>query len=130
LISFRLHPDHGIVSTSWSGEITDDELLDSYRSLCEDSAWTPALWELLDLRAAGLDGVTGQGLVELADLVRGALGDQLEEYRTAVVLSRTLSFGIARMYQAFAEESPETIKIFHDTREALRWLDAPEDLLD
>jgi hypothetical protein len=130
LISFRVQAEQGIVVTSWSGEITDEGLLDAYRSLFEDSDWTPKLWELLDVRAARLDGVTGEGLQDLAELVHENLGHRVEEFRTAVVHSRPLSFGITRMYQVFSEESPETVKIFQDTREALEWLGADGDLLD
>lgn len=42
--------------------------------------------------------------------------------RSAVVAPGALAFGLARMLQAYWEESPSDLRVFHDEREALDWL--------
>ncbi len=79
--------------------------------------------ELVDLSNADLSNITADGLARLAE----GLADFFEEagvavHRTAVYSAEDLPFGLARLYEAYTFESPETVLVFRDREEALRWL--------
>jgi hypothetical protein len=50
--------------------------------------------------------------------------------RVAVVAPKDLSFGLARMYDAFADSIPWNFVVFRAMDAALAWLGLPEDLMD
>ena len=85
--------------------------------------WSPAMYELVDLSEADLNSITGHGLAGLADAVAGIFEDAgVSTSRTAVYSLRDMPFGLARIYEAYTHESPESVQVFRDRNEALRWL--------
>jgi hypothetical protein len=125
-IRFTTDHDRNCVLSEFEGEVSDDELNDRYRTFYEGQEWRPGLNELVDLSAADMTHVTSEGLWRLAAFVR----EHFEKHgvalsRTAVYAPKDLPFGIARMYQASASESPENIRVFRDLVEAKRWIEEP-----
>ena len=130
MITHRIYPSLGIVVSTWRGQVSDADLVLEYRRLYEDDEWKPGAHELVDVREADLVNVSSRGLKTLA----GVMGEYLVgfegEFKTAVLTSGDLTFGLGRVYEAYSAESPETVQVFRDPREALAWLAAPADLLD
>jgi hypothetical protein len=50
--------------------------------------------------------------------------------KVAVVAPKDLSFGLARMYQVFANSVPWNFVVFRAMDAALAWLRVPEDLMN
>ena len=48
----------------------------------------------------------------------------------AFVVAHDVNHGVARMYEAFCDASPDTVQVFRDAGEALTWLGAPTDLVE
>jgi hypothetical protein len=48
----------------------------------------------------------------------------------AVIAPADVSFGLARMYEAFADRIPWDFAVFRTARKALAWLRLPENFLD
>ena len=130
MIRYQIHPQQGLLVAVWSGEVADADLVPTYSRIYADPAWRPGLHELVDLRGANVDGITGDGLRALAALVSRCVGDAEQRFRTAVIVSQDIGFGLARMYGAYSAESPEEVQVFRDPQSALRWLGAAADLLD
>jgi len=79
------------------------------------------LWDLRHLRR-GPD--TSDELRDAADSV--AKGNHVwNESRTAVLVKRDLDFGIARMFQVYADGIGMSYEIFRDEAAAIEWLTAP-----
>ena len=111
--------------TRWEGTVTDDDILDQYLRFYRGRDWEHSILELVDLSDADMRQVTAQGLAAVAE----ALGNYFEEsgisnVRTAVFSPKDLPFGMGRIYEAYAEKSPESVQVFRDRDEALRWLTA------
>jgi len=74
------------------------------------------------VRNAQLDDVTSDGLHCLSLLVKDYLTGKCEEFKTAVIAPDDLSFGIARIYEAISFNSPESVMVFREKNEALKWI--------
>jgi hypothetical protein len=48
--------------------------------------------------------------------------DKIGQSKAAIVISKDVTFGMARMFQVFVEQSSIDIAIFRNMEEALRWL--------
>lgn len=122
-ITFTAYPDDNYFLASFSGPISDAEFLDSYRAFFQSPAWQPGMNELADLEHADFQHVTSQGLRELQDFTARFLeANHGEVSRTAIYAPGDLPFGMARVYAAMAEGSPEMLGIFRDLTEARLWL--------
>jgi hypothetical protein len=119
-IRHTIHEDLGIVVSTWTGPASDSELVSRCRELYEDERWRPGFHEVVDLREAGMAEVSGSALQALAEMV-----DSYAEghaFKTAIVAPENLPFGLARMYEAYALESPESVKVFRELEDALEWI--------
>jgi hypothetical protein len=123
-IEHTLYPEYRVAVTVWSGLVSDGDLIPGYRDLYTHPSWVPGFHELADLRRGDLSAVTSRGLLELAEFVETSLAGFDGTFRTAVLVSENLPFGMARMYSAFAEESPEAVQVFRELAPALSWLEA------
>lgn len=122
-ISHRIHPDPGVVVTVWTGPATDAQMQDSHRALYASPSWRPGMHELVDLRAADLSGITLQGMRELAAIVgRAVAGSTEPPFRTALLVSSALEFGMARLYEGHQADAVGDVQVFRTEHEALGWL--------
>lgn len=125
-MAYRIHSSLAIVVSVWTGPITNEEIVSSYERLHADPAFRTELDQLADLRAADLSEVTSEGLRALARRAERHAGPN----KSAVLAPGDLTFGMGRMYEVLTESARQTVRVFRDAGEALRWLGAPEDLLD
>lgn len=121
-ISFAIHEEQGLFVSRWVGAISDSDLIPSYDRLFANEKYQPGFHELVDLRNANMAGVTVDGSRGLARMVESYLAGKCGSFRTAVIAPEDLSFGIARIYGAVAEESPEDVMVFRELTDALEWI--------
>lgn len=125
-IDFTTFPDENYFLTTFSGTVTDAELLSRYQAFMHSEQWQPGMNELVDVAQGELTQLSSAGLRQLQEFTEGFLGEQATAMRTAVYAPDDLPYGLARVYSALAETSPELISIFRDREEARLWLDQPE----
>jgi hypothetical protein len=121
-ISHKVYTKHEIVFSSWVGTITDADILEAYKKLYEDERWKPGFNEIVDGRNAQPGGVTIDGLRQLEKLVERYTAGKCEGFRTAIIAPKDLSYGLGRLYEALSENSPESVRVFRDPGEALKWV--------
>lgn len=120
-ISYRIDSRKGLVLTTATGVLTEDELLEHKRKLLEDPAFKPGMRELSDVRGVEKLEVTPEGVWRLAaqDSIDSS---RLGEYRLAIVASTDIVFGTARMYEALTDLNIPGVMVFRDMEEARSWL--------
>ncbi len=123
---YRIHKELGFLVTTWTGKVTNEDLINSYTRIFTDKNWSNQYNELADFREADAAKVTNNGLRKLVELAVKYEGDK----KSAILVSHDLTYGLARMYEILSEQSPETVQVFRSAEKALNWLDAPSDLLD
>ena len=122
--------DWNVVVSLWHGEPDDASMLQSYRDLYMDPLWKPGMNELLDMRIASLRLLSGDGIREAGEITVAALKDSDQEMKTAALVAGDLEWGIVRMYQALASETPETVQVFRDLDETLAWLELSQQIFE
>jgi hypothetical protein len=105
-----------VLSRGW-GVVTDRELLAHVRTLTVDPRYARSFCQLADLRDVTDVEITASTIREMVKLNPFGAGA-----RRAVVVTSDVVFGMARMYQILADESPHELKIFRKMDDALQWL--------
>jgi len=120
-ISYRIDENLGLVFSTASGDLTDEDLINHKRELCSDPAFKPGMVEISDVRNIEKLEVTTEGVRRMAALDKQH-ADKLRGYKLAILVRADEVFGMARMYQAMTEENLELVQVFRDRAEAMKWL--------
>jgi hypothetical protein len=129
-IAFTPLPEHRLVVAAQTGTTSDADLLASYEAFFGGPEFDPANDLLVDLRGADSSSRSTAALRRLVAILVPSLQGTSRRLQVAVVAPADLSFGLARMTRAFADELPWRFAVFRTLEEALAWLDRPPDLLD
>jgi hypothetical protein len=121
-ISFKIYEDHGLFLSSWIGTISDSDLISSYKQLLEDENFKPGLHELADARKAEMSGVTTEGFRKLSAMVESHLAGKCHSFKTAVIAPEGFTYGMSRMYEIISYQNTETVRVFREPDEAIKWL--------
>lgn len=122
-ITFKINNENNYFISAWEGSLTDYGVYESYKKFLTSNEWSKDLNELVDLSNANFKNITSQGLAELAKFVEKHFTmHKVTSSKTAVYSPNDLPFGMARVYEAWTDESPEALKVFRVKKEALNWL--------
>jgi len=122
-IIFTVNLRRNYFVSKYEGRISYAEALDKWKNFLEGKEWVPGQNEFVDLSKAQLNEVTVEDLMNLASYIEDIyIKNSIEKIKVAVYAPNDLPFGIARMYSAYADESPELVHVFRDKEEAIRWL--------
>jgi len=122
-ISFSVKKDEGYLICTYTGKITDQILLDSWKKFYESNDWIPGFNEISDVsRAEGLD-VTSNGLRKLAEYAKIMhQKHNVESIKVAIFAPEKIQYGLSRIYDAMTYNSPENIRVFDNFQEAEHWI--------
>ncbi len=122
-ISYHIDVERRLVLTRASGTLTDADVLALKTRLTQDPDFVPGMRELSDCRGIERLDVTPAGVRAMVqqDQRQGADGP----HRLALVLSKDVAFGMARMYQSLAGSNEQDhVGVFRDIDEAKAWLES------
>jgi len=77
------------------------------------------LWDFSNARGLNPTGDAIQDLVRFVGSLKEKRGSG---YHVALVTQGDLEYGFARMYEAYAESLPFSVKVFRERDEATQWL--------
>jgi hypothetical protein len=118
-ITYTVDTEQNVVLVTWRGDVTGGEYRAHLRTMLQDPDALRAGRSLTDLREAN---VVAHGAELNAILDEEALPRLAgRQWKTAVLVSSTVNFGVARQYQLLAQ-SENTDRVFRDYAEALAWL--------
>ncbi len=120
-ITFEVIHEAGYYLARWRGRITDQELLEDYKSFFESGDWVPGHNSLADLSELDATDLSSDALRALAALVRRTFAPHGIQPKIAAYAPYDLPFGLARMYSVKVEAF-ESFRPFRDRDEALAWL--------
>ena len=112
--------EDGLVRASLKGAVPVDVFLKRLEGALGSPGFRPGMNMLLDVRRAAHH-------LEAEDIVRVsryliAHRDKIEGGRAAIVVTKTVSYGLMRMLQAHVDGMPIGFSVFYDMGEARRWL--------
>lgn len=129
-IEYTIHRDLGLVVTRFTGRVKDDEFVALYERMLNDDDYVLGTNELADLRATEDLNLSAIALRRVEEITRNRYAGSHEDFRTALIAPRDQSYGVGRMYEVFAEDGPENVRVCRTQSEALEWLDLAADALD
>ncbi len=111
----------GLVIHEAEGPLSLDEIQSELQATLANPAFSPGMKTVWDLRGASIAALTERAVRSLVDfnLVRK---EQRGGGRAAIVASQDVDYGVARMFQAYAEELPWETMVFRGLDDALPWL--------
>ena len=129
-ITYNRKPEHNLIIFTHKGEVSDNEFLEFYRRFFQDNTFDSSLKVLTDLREADSRPRSTSTLRQFAGFIGEHFDDSKIPPKVAVVAPKSLSFGLARMYQSYAASVPWEFVVFRALDAAFAWLDVPENLFD
>jgi len=111
---------HDLTIHKYSGNLTEQGLLNTIQSFYEDS---PTLYTLCDYSDASVDLISLAFVRQLYSMVQ-KLGFSRQGGKTAVVAPKDLVYGLARMFQIMSDtdDFPFETRVFRSYEEAEQWL--------
>lgn len=119
-VECRIDAEAGIIHTILSGEVGASDIIEAIEALFRHPDYRPGMIGLADLRSYTWRAETSD-IKRIAQFMI-ANGDTIGRSRTAIVVSDDYSYGMSRMYEAFADASPIEVDVFRDMDEAVAWL--------
>lgn len=129
-ITYQLKPDERLVILSHVGAVSDNEFLSFYKALYEDTRFDKSFNLFVDLRLTESSARSPSALQDFADFMRQQFVNNTARPKVAVVAPGDISFGLARMYEAFSDAAHWEFEVFRSADTALAWLDLAENLMD
>jgi hypothetical protein len=121
-IDTRIDPDGGLRVHSLNGRLQFEEVRDTLEELYSSPDFDPAMNALWDVRDASTADISLEDVRKIAQLVSGRRPKEGLS-RVALVVSRDVDFGLARMYEMKLEDVAHSeVRVFRDIEEALTWL--------
>ncbi len=117
-ISYRIDPAQKVVYTAFEGEVTDQQFVRHAREIGGDAEIDGSFVELIDAATSSMKGVTNSGVRDAADALKSSAAVR----KIAIVASRNVEFGLARMVVSLADESTTEIQVFREHADAKSWL--------
>jgi hypothetical protein len=118
--SYRIDERLGMIFSSASGVVTDDDLRGHQRAVLADPGFDPRFSQIWDFQGVEDVEVSNEALRALAESKSYSA-----ESKRAVVAPRDVVYGMARMFQMLHEEAPEAFRVFRTPAEARAWLGLP-----
>jgi hypothetical protein len=84
--------------------------------------FSPGIDSIWDFRKTTSASVTNDDLKEIARYNERIGPIRGPKWKAALVVSTDLFFGLARMFEAFADSAPNEIKVFRNMEEATAWI--------
>lgn len=124
-ILFKLNNKRSYFITKYSGHISNEEHIESFKSFFTGNDWIPGMNELAIASNIKGSSININSLRTLLNFKNNYYErHKISHIKIAIYAPGDLAFGIARMYDTLAEAklSPEEVKPFRDIRKAIRWL--------
>ena len=127
VIKYTHNDEYKYFISKYTDAITDTSIFNCYKDFYEEGAWKPGYNELVDASECDLSNLTGSGMIRLNGYIESLYkSHNIINVKTAIYAPHDLPFGIGRMYEAYADESPEHVQVFRDLSKAIKWLQGDE----
>jgi hypothetical protein len=119
-----------LITTSWSGEAVDSELIDALTKYQRDIKSQPdysSYNEIVDFSQTSSFKLSTQGIMKLVQIA-ATMDAQGVKTKLAIVVNNPLAFGLGRMYGAYRSLVPgglKDVRVFMNNRDALIWIETP-----
>lgn len=123
----KIDNDVKLITTIWSGQAVDNELIDALTKYQQDIKSQPdyrSYNEIVDFSKASDFKLSTAGIRRLVQI---AADSDVQGVKTklAIIVSLPIAYGLARMYETYRSLAPSAdkeVRIFRNYSEALEWI--------
>jgi hypothetical protein len=123
-VTYKIDKARGIIRTKCSGKVTFEEVLNHLRFLQRDPECPVCLDVLLDSTECRSEPAAEQ-LRTVSGAIR-SIQFRVQFDACAIVAETDVLFGIARMFEVFAEERFRVTEVFRSVTDAEAWLSSQQ----
>lgn len=120
-LRYTIDKEEGLILTVAEGTLTDADIIDLKSRLLGDQDYRPGMKELSDVQAVDEFQVTPAGISAFVGMDE-ANETTVRQHKLAIVASRDVIFGMAKMYQFQTEGYKPNVGVFRTMEEAREWL--------
>jgi hypothetical protein len=114
---YQIDTDQRFIHVTYTGAFGVADILALQSTLAADPEFSPDFVVLTDLRAAEPMEATGTGIEHMAERSPFSAAS-----KQAILVSIDLHFGLARMFEIFADRRNRVVQVFRDPEAAYAWL--------
>ncbi len=122
-VTYRVDDDRDILFETWTGALSEDEIVRFYVQLAEGPKLKPGLSILIDVRAVETAELSADGVRSIVSSFK--MRNEVSGMgRIAMVATKDLLYGYGRVMLALVDgtpQAPETM-VFRDLESAMIWL--------
>ena len=118
--------DGNIVVFTFAGEFTLDQYFAAMAQLDASEAYNRNIDTIWDLREADTKSLGIEDVRSIAANARSLAARRKKDWKVAIVAQTDLTFGLARMYEAYASGVHHRTKVFRNFEEAEAWVRKPD----
>jgi len=119
-IEFVVDRDNSLLVTTYRGVVATEEYVGQVRSVLDRLDEYPGMDFLTDVSDI-VHQATGGDIRTISAAIQ-EYAERIEGRKMAIVVSKTVVYGLMRMLQALMDGLPAHIEIFYEMDEAKRWL--------
>lgn len=124
MISTRINQIAGLVIHIATGELSVEKIKAALEARLKNPDHRRGMRVLWDCSRASLSSISADEVRDLAEF-NTRRADMRGLGRSAIVVSKCVDFGVARMFEFYACCLPWQTAVFWDLESAMRWLAAP-----
>ncbi len=116
-----------LIITTWEGEARDIEFIEALRKYQSDIQNHPDYIyynEVVDFTKVGAVKLTTEGIKNIGVIASTTDNNEINR-KLAIIVSSSLAYGLARMYEAyrsFSKNAHKEIRIFKTEKDAFEWV--------
>jgi len=115
--AYQIDTGQRFIRVTYTGAFAVGDILALQATLAADPEFSPDFVVLTDLRAAEPMEATGAGIEHVAE------GSPFSPAsKQAILVSIDLHFGLARMFEVYADRRSRVVRVFRDPEAAYAWL--------
>lgn len=123
----QINKDSRIITTTWEGDATDDECMESYKKYQEDIFSKPEYCyynEFVNFANVTDFKLTAKGLMDLAKQAKTTDRPDIHT-KLAIIVKSGLAYSFANLYATYRNvilRSSKAVQVFKNEEDALDWL--------
>jgi len=120
IVTTEIDTKVGVVVNTLTGPGSRSQFEDAFEGMLGNAEFESGMGVVWDVRDGAIDALSSSDVVRLVDFAASRL--QMRGLgRLAMLVTRNISYGVARMIDGYSSEIPVEREIFRDFDEAVRW---------
>jgi hypothetical protein len=121
--AYKIIAEENLVQNTIVGVFTYEEFRNLMDNIMNDERFKPSMHMFWDFRQADVSDFSTDQINRASIYMERKQKKRGDGYRVAILVNKTVDYGLGRMYQAFSDSLPFDLQIFYDEQQAMDWIE-------